>query len=280
MERLWRDVRFGLRTLVKAPLFTAAAVLSLGLGIGVNTAIFTVLNTLFLNPLPVAGVSELAAVYTVDAAQTTPFGNVLQVSYPNYRDFRDQNTVFSSLAAYSFPTPVGLAAGGEPEQAFVELVTGNYFSTLGVRAAAGRTIEPDDDRAPGVSPVIVLAHGAWQRRLGGAPDILGRQVSVNGTPFTVVGIAPDGFRGVNSLFGPDGWAPTMMYRQVLPSQFVTWIDERRALAFNVAGRLKPGTSLAQAGTQMAAIAQSLESAYPLPDRPATSAAAPSSSIAT
>ena len=243
---LWRDVRFGFRTLIKSPAFTAAAVLSLALGIGVNTTIFTVINTLFLNPLPVDRASDLVAVYTVDANNgTSPLSNLLQVSFPNYKDYRDTNGVFSSLAAYSFSMPTSLANGGEPEQCFVELVTGNYFQTLGVKPARGRFFGPDEDKAPGASPVLVLSYGVWQRRFGSG-DVVGKSVTVNGTPFTIMGVAPEGFHGVNAIFGPDGWAPTMMYPVVLPSTFKSWMDERRALLFNVAGRLKPGVSIEQA----------------------------------
>ncbi|HEX7779198.1 MAG TPA: ABC transporter permease, partial [Vicinamibacterales bacterium] len=249
MERLWKDVRFALRTFVKAPAFALTAVISLALGIGLNTTIFTIINTLFLNPLPVHRVSEIVAVYTFDTNNTSQLGNVLQVSYPNYKDFRDRNTSFAAMAAYSFPTPASLSTGGEGDPMFLELVTGNYFSTLGVTPLRGRLIGPEDDRVPGASPVLVLEHRAWQRRFGGDPTVVGRTVTVNGTAFTIVGIAPDGFRGVNSFFGPDAWAPTMMYRELLPAQFRSWFDERRALAFNVAARLKPGVAVAQANAE-------------------------------
>src|SRR5262245_24756701 len=135
MDRLWRDLTFGFRGLVKAPVFTLTAVVSLALGIGLNTTIFSVVNTLFLNPLPVGKASELVAVFTRDANNSSgPFSSVLQTSYPNYRDYRDGNQVFSSLAAYSFPQTVMLSTGGEPTPVFVEVATGNYFSTLGVKA--------------------------------------------------------------------------------------------------------------------------------------------------
>jgi len=263
---LWRDIRFGFRTLIKSPAFTAAAVLSLALGLGVNTTIFTVVNTLFLNPLPVDHASELLAVFTTDANNTSsPLSNLLQVSFPNYKDFRDANSSFSSLAAYTFPSPLSLADGGEPSQVFVEMVTGNYFETLGVKPAAGRFFGPDEDKVPGAAPVLVLSYTCWQRQFGAA-NVLGRKVTMNGTPFTITGVAPDGFHGVNSIFSPDAWAPTMMYGAILPSAFSGWMDERRALLFNVAGRLKPGVSPMQAASNLAAIAKHLEDAYPQPNR--------------
>src|SRR6476646_3151641 len=127
MERLWKDIRFTVRTFRRSPAFFSAAVLSLALGIGVNTAIFTLINTLFLNPLPVDRASELVAIYTVDEKNASPLGNLLQNSFPNYKDYRDSNTVFTGLAAYSFPTPVSASIGPSPEQVFTEMVTGNYF---------------------------------------------------------------------------------------------------------------------------------------------------------
>jgi predicted permease len=266
MERLWKDIRFALRTFGKAPAFALTAVISLALGIGLNTTIFTIINALFLNPLPVHRVSEIVAVYTVDTNNTSQLGNVLQMSYPNYKDFRDRNASFASMAAYSFPTPASLSTGGEGDPVFLELVTGNYFTTLGVTPLTGRLLGPEDDRVPGASPVLVLEHRAWKRRFGGDPNVVGRSVTVNGTAFTIVGIAPDGFRGVNSFFGPDAWAPTMMYRELLPAQFRSWVDERRALAFNVAARLKPGVAAAQANAEMVALAKTLETEHPAPNQ--------------
>ena len=263
-----RDLRFAIRTLMKSPAFAAAAVLSLALGIGVNTTIFTVINTLFLNPLPVDRASELVAVYTVDANNGSIFNsNLLQVSFPNYKDFHDSNAVFSDVAAFSFPNPVGLTVGGgDAQSAFIELVTGNYFTTLGIRPAIGRFFGPETDAAPGASPLLVLSHDTWQRKFGGGTDVIGKVVTLNGKAFTVAGVAPDGFHGVNSLLSPDGWVPVMMYREVLPAQFHSWIDERRALVFTIAGRLKPGVSIDQARANFLALARTLEDTYPAANR--------------
>jgi predicted permease len=266
METLWQDVRFALRTMARSPGFTAVAIVSLALGVGANTTIFTILNALLLTPLPVERPSELVAIYTTDSTTPSLFGGLTQMSYPNLKDFREQNTTLSAVAGYTFPNPVSVATGGEPQQAFAELVTGNYFDALGVKAARGRTFLRDEDTARGAHPVVVLAYGFWQRRLGGDQGIVGRTITVNGTPFTVVGIAPEGFIGVNSLFSPDMWAPSMMYDAVLPQQFRTWIDNRRALLFTAAGRLKPGVTAAQAEANLKSIAGALEREYPLPNR--------------
>jgi predicted permease len=266
MEALWQDVRFGARTLRKNPAFTAAAALSLALGIGVNTTIFTLVNAVFLNPLPVERASELVGVFTVDERNPGALTNLLQTSRLNYLDYRDKTQAFSALTAYLPGLAVSLSLGAEPEQAQAELVTGNYFDTLGVKPAIGRTFRADEDLTPGASPVAVLSHGLWQRKFGGSPDVLGRSLNVNGVPFTVVGVTPEGFKGVNALVGPDLWVPSMMYRTVLPAQFLQWFEDRRALLFSIAGRLKPGATIASAEAECKALAKALEQEYPQPNQ--------------
>ncbi|MBI4520238.1 MAG: ABC transporter permease [Gemmatimonadetes bacterium] len=266
METFWQDARFALRAMLKAPGFTAVAILSLALGVGANTTIFTLLNAVLLTPLPFDRPSELVAVYTTAQERVGPFGGLLQTSYLNLRDYREQNTVLQDMAGYTFAQPVSVLTEGEPQQAFMELVTGNYFAVLGVRPHSGRFFLPEEDVTPGSHPVVVLGHGFWQRRLGGDGSLLGRTLSLNGTPFTVIGIAPEGFKGVNSLFSPDMWVPTMMYAQVLPTQFRTWLDSRRALLFSVAARLKPGVMSAQAEANLKTIASALEREYPAPNK--------------
>src|SRR5438093_6562611 len=167
MDVLWQDIRFAVRGMFKNPISTAIAVLSLALGIGANTTIFTLLNAIFLSPLPVRQPADLMAVYTVDANLGGGFGGLLGVSHPNFRDLRDQNQVFTGLAAYTFPLPVSLASEGEPQQAFAELVTGNYFDVLGVRVLAGRAFLPEEDATPDARAVAVVSYGFCQRRLGG-----------------------------------------------------------------------------------------------------------------
>ncbi|PYR40705.1 MAG: hypothetical protein DMF95_32895, partial [Acidobacteria bacterium] len=173
MDTIWQDVRYSVRTLMKTPAFTVAAIVSLAIGIGANTTIFTLLNTLFLNPLPVARPSELVAVLTVASRNATQFGNLLPLSYPNLRDFRERNSVLTDVAGYSPPLPLALTTGQEPQRVFAQLVTGNYFDVLGVRPAAGRFFAPDEDRTPGTHPVAVIGYGLWQRRFAGRPDAIG-----------------------------------------------------------------------------------------------------------
>ncbi|HEY6214318.1 MAG TPA: ABC transporter permease [Vicinamibacterales bacterium] len=266
MDTLWHDVRYALRTIRKNPGFAAVAVLSLALGVGANTTIFTLLNAMLLSPLPVERPSELAAVYTVDQGTIGGFGNQGPISYLNLKDYRQRNEFFADMAGYSFPQPVSVITASTPQQAFAELVTGNYFTVLGVKASKGRVFTAAEDVTPGAAPVVVVSYGFWQRRLGGDPSAIGRVTPINGSGFTIVGVTPEGFRGVNSLISPDMWIPTMMSAQVLPTQLRGWIDERRALLFFAAGRLKPGATLRQAEANLKSIAAALEHEYPAPNK--------------
>jgi predicted permease len=266
MDALWQDVRYSLRILARAPAFAAAAILSLALGVGANTTIFTLINALFLNPLPVEQPAKLVAINTLDTKNTTQFGNILPLSYPNLVDFRDGNRVFAGVTGYSMP--VGLAmstGGGEPEGVFSQLVTANYFEVLGLRAAAGRFFLPDEDRTPGTHPVAVLNYRYWQRRFGGSADIIGHTIRLNAIDFTVVGVAPNGFMGITSMVGPDLWVPAMMTPLLVPSQSADWLTDRSALSFTGAARLAPGVTMAQAQSNLATLARTLEQEYPGPN---------------
>lgn len=262
MRTLWLDLRYVLRGLARSPGFAAAAVISLALGIGANTTIFTLINAVFLNPLPVEKPSELLAVLTVDANNP----GVWTVSYPNYKDLRDQNEVFDSLAAYSFPNPASMQArGNEPEQIMVEFVTGNYFDVLGLKPAAGRFFLPEEDKTPGAHPVVVLGYGFWTRRFGRDPRVLGSTFALNGRQYTVVGVAPARFRGLTVVFGPDLWVPVMM-QELAMVRFRDFFDDRRALFFSVFGRLRAEASLEQANANVKTIADALAREYPVPNR--------------
>ncbi len=264
LHALIQDLRFAARSLVNRPGFTLVAVASLALGIGANTTIFTMVSSVFLNPLPVVEPGSLAVVYTED--QTNAAFGLAQMSYPNYEDFRDENQVFAGLAAWGFPIPTAMLVEKEPEQVFTELVSGNYFEVMGIEPSLGRFLTPEEDRAEGGSPVVVMSHRLWTRRFGQDPSILGRAISLNGITYDVVGVAPQGFQGVNALFSPDLWAPLSMFRQVLPAQFHAWFDSRRALFFNVGGRLRPGIEIPEAQAQMKTIAAALEKEYPQPNK--------------
>src|SRR5262245_45048955 len=268
---LLQDVRYGSRVLLKSPGFLLAAVVSLVLGIGANATIFTMINTIFLQPLPVEKPAELMSVYGTDTNNTSNalLGQFMPFSYPNYVDYKTQNAVFSELAVYSFPNRVSLGGGGKPEPANVQLVSGNYFSALGVKAALGRTFLQEEDKAAGTSSVAVLDYKFWQRRFGGKSGIVGDTIRVNGHPFTVIGIAPRGFDGTIGVVAPDMWTPVMSYDAILGGATFPGgvIDKnRRLLIFNVFGRLKPQVSVAQAQSTLQMIGRELEKEFPNENR--------------
>jgi predicted permease len=259
---LKQDLRYAARMLRKTPGFTAVAILTLALGIGANTAVFTIVNTFLLNPLPVERASQLAAVNTAQAKKTSELLDLRPLSFLNLKDYREKNHAFSSLAGYSSPMALTMSAGSESQRVFAEVVTGNYFDTLGIRPRMGRFFLPDDDARPGASPVVVVGYAAWQGRFGGASDILGRTIKLNNFAFTIIGVAPLGFKGVNAIFGPDLWVPSMMAEQVLPAQQQNALRERAVLTFTGAGRLRSGVSLSQAQADLKTIAVALEREYP------------------
>ena len=255
METIWQDIRFGFRILLKSPAFTLVAALSLALGIGANTAVFSIINASLLKQLPVEEPERLVSVFTTDAKNP---GN-LPTSHLNYVDYRDQNQVFSSLLAYTF-AQVSLTRGETTEPVFGLVVSGNYFDVLGVKAALGRAFLPNEDKTPGASPVVVLSHGLWQRSFGGDASLVGKTISLNRHDFTVVGIFPEGFTGTDLGPGPDLWVPMMMHDQVQPG--FDWYNERRGLFLNLVGRLKPGVSAEQAQASLKIFAGQLAQSFP------------------
>src|SRR5579864_4835664 len=264
MSSLLQDVRYGVRQLIKAPGFTIVAALSLALGIGANTTIFTLVNAVLLNPLPVEDPSQLVSVWTTDERnQNSGFG-FLQTSPMNFKDIRDKNEVFSGLAAHT-GLPLSITSGtGDPQQVFGEIVTGNYLTVLGAKPLLGRGFLPDEDQVPGAKLVCILGYGEWQKRFGGDTGIVGRTISLNGQPFTVVGVMPKGFKGTNAIGAPAVWVPYMTYPVTTNGFFLELIkpDGRRGLVFNVTGRLKPGISVRQAEANLKTIAHQLADAYP------------------
>src|SRR6266508_3957101 len=179
MQTLWQDLRYGARMLLKKPGFTLIAVFTLALGIGASTAIFSVVNAYLFKPLPVRNAERLVAIGTLDQHFDLPHG----VSWRNYEDLRQLTEVFSDCIAYQFEV-VNFDVRGQGERSFIELVSGNYFSALGVEAAHGRTFAPNEGLVSGSAPVVVLSHGYWQRRFGGNTAALGQAVKLNGTLFT------------------------------------------------------------------------------------------------
>ena len=264
MGQLLQDLRYGLRTLARSPGFTLVAILSLALGIGANTAIFTLADAVFLNPLPVENPSRVLELFTVDHATVTTAANFTRtpMSFKNYEDFRDQSDSFSGLAAFA-GAGVTLTGHGNPKPQPAMLVTANYFDVLGVKASLGRTFLPGEDQRPGGNPVAVLSHALWTREFGADPSILGKSIALNLTPYTVIGVAPPNFKGTFTLGNPSlVWIPMSMHAQVLPAQIEGLLQSRRFRLVSVFGRLKPGVSAQQAVAPLKTIASRLEQEYP------------------
>jgi len=257
-----QDFRYAARTLRKSLGFTAVVVLTLALGIGANTAIFTIVDTLVLNPLPVAKIGELGAVNTTQKKMTAQSGELQLISFLNFKDFRDRTHSFRRLAAHSNPMAITMTEEGEAHRIFVEIVTANYFDTLGLRPFMGRFFFSSEDATRGVPAVAVLGYSAWQSRFGGASDIVGRTIKLNNTPFTIIGIGSKGFKGLYAVFGPDIWVTSMMAEQVLPAQQRNALNDRAIPLFTGIGRLAPGRTLAQAQSEMSIVASALEKEYP------------------
>lgn len=265
MEHLVQDIRFAFRMLIKSPVVTAAAILSLALGIGANTTIFTLVNAVFLRGLPVEDPDSLVAVFTTEEQQQ--FGAYMPVSRPNYEDLRDHVDAFEELVNVMFTGVSLVAPGGEPEQAFSQMVTSNYFTALGVTTSRGRLFRPEENEAPGSQPVVVLSHNYWTQRFGADPGILGETVQLNGHTFTIIGVAPRGFTGTFILGGnPSLWVPVSMHREILSGPNATYFDDRRALLTNVFGRLRSGVSQVQAEGALERLSASLEEEHPVDNK--------------
>jgi predicted permease len=256
MGTLVQDVRYALRTLAKSPAFALVAVLSLALGIGANTAIFSVVNALLLRPLPLAASQQLVSVQKVTSEGR---GQTFSVSYPDYQFYRDHNEVFTGLLCWGEAT-MSLTAGGDAEQSFGMIVSGNYFDVLGVRPAQGRFFAPDEDATPEARPVAVLSYGTWQRLFGGDPAAVGKTVALNGHQFTIVGVAPQQFVSTVPLYAPDVWVPLMMQPQVVPGSDM--LHARNAEWLHMEGRLRAGVTAAQAQTQLSMLALQVQAAHP------------------
>jgi predicted permease len=264
MDTVWQDLKYAWRTLRRSPGFALVAVMSLALGIGANTAIFTLTNAVFLNPIPVQDAGRVIECFTVDHATATTSANFTRtpMSWPNFQDFRNQNTVFSGMAAF-VPFGATLTGHGEPRPETVMLASANYFDLLGVKPALGRTFAPDEDQQEGGNPVAVLSYGMWTRLFGADPSALGKTIELNSVSYSVIGVMPQGFKGTLTVFPSDvAWIPLSMHSRILPGQIEALFGVRRMRLLSAFGRLKPGATMAQAGANMATIAAGLERAFP------------------
>ena len=255
METLLHDLRYGTRQLLKHRAFTILAIISLALGIGANTAIFSLVNTVLLRPLPVKEPSRLIEVY---GALHNGADFTIQ-SYLNYKDYRDRNDVFSGLFVYRMVVS-SLSHNGSNERAWGFLASGNYFDVLGVKPILGRGFLPEEDQTPGSHPVAVLSYACWQHRFAGDPSIVGRTILLNNHTFTIIGVAPKGFIGTEVAYAPEFWTPMMMAKEIEPGS--TWLDRRDSDNLFMIGRIKPGVTRAQTKAALDAITLQLGKEYP------------------
>jgi predicted permease len=253
MSTLLQDLRYGLRMLARNPGFVAVAVLTLALGIGANAALFSVISGVLLEPLPYPEPDRLVALYSRDA-------NYMQssVAYLNFLDWVRDNRSFSALAAYR-GDDYTLTGTGEPERVPAEMISANFFPLLGVRLVVGRTFFPEEDRV-GAAPVVVIGSGFWKRKFGAAPDALGKALTLNGVPHTIVGVVPEDYSCRSNLYCSDVYTPIGQWNDP------TFRDRRTGMGMNAVGRIKPGVSFEQAKADMDALGRHLAEKYPEADK--------------
>lgn len=261
-EDLIRDLRYAVRTMRRAPAFVFFVVLTLALGIGANTTVFTVIDMFILNPLPVRDAGTLVAIEGTEMNKGGRATTAFPISFPDLQDYRSGNRVFQSLAGFTPLQVLTLDEHGSSGRVFGELVTGNYFSTLGIVPARGRFFADSEDTRPGAHPVAVVSYGTWQAHFGGREDIVGRVVKINRIAFTIVGVGPRNFIGVNAIFGPDFWMPLSMASSVLPNEMQNVLTDRDKASLNAVGRFRPGVSITEARANMVTLASALASSYP------------------
>jgi predicted permease len=254
MGSLVQDVRYGLRMLRKNPGFTAVAVITLMLGIGANTAIFSVVSGVLLNPLPYPEPERLVALYS-----KTPDSDRSYISYPNFLDWARDNRSFHALAAYR-GNDFNLTAMGEPERVPGEMVSATFFPILGVKPALGRTFLASEDQV-GAAPVVVISHGLWKRKFGSAPDVVGKAMTLDGRSYTIIGVLPANYSYIgNNYHRSDVFTPIGQWN------VTDFRDRRQGMGMNAVGRLEPGTTFEQASADMSALARHLAEAYPEADK--------------
>jgi predicted permease len=253
MQTFWRDLRYGLRMLARAPGFTAIAVLTLALGIGANTAIFSVVNGVLLNPLPFRNPQQLTAIYW-----KTPQFNQASLTFPNFLDWQKDNRTFSAMAAYR-GEDYSLTGSGEPERVHGQMISADFFPLLGIQPVMGRSFRHQEDQV-GAAPVALLSEGFWKRRFGGSPDILGRTITLSGTAYTVLGVFPAHLPIFDPTIPMDVFVPIGQWNDP------TFRNRKVGMGTQGVGRLRPGVTLAQARADMASIAENLGAAYPDADK--------------
>jgi predicted permease len=247
------DIRYSLRSLLKNPGLTAAAVLSLGLGIGANTTIFTWVQSVLFRPIPLAADASTIRIAALENRE----GQSRSWSYPNYRDFRDRATLVDVMAQDDLS--FNIAVDQTAERAYGGMVSGNFFEVMGVGAAAGRLLTPRDDVTPGGHPVAVISHAYWQRRFSGDPGVVGKQITINNTPITIVGVAPRGFIGSFLGISSAVWVPMAMQREMTGGDR---LEQRGNGWIQSMVRLRPGVSQEQAQAEATSIINQLAAEHP------------------
>src|SRR6266446_972350 len=250
MTRFWQDVHYGLRVLGKNPGFTAIAIVTLALGIGANTALFSVVNGVLLNPLPFTNAEEMVAVYTI-----SPTFQESSISYPIFLDWQKDSHSFASLCAFR-SDDFNMTGAGEPERVHTHMISAEFFTALGMQPQLGRVFRPEEDKV-GAGPVAILSDGLWHRKFGSAQDVLGKNITLNGNAYTIVGVAPGHITGLSNtdIFVPIGQWNDPTFR-----------DRRISMGMNSIGRLKFGVTIEQARLEMNRIAENLALAYPEADK--------------
>jgi predicted permease len=262
LETTLMDVRYALRVLRQSPLFTFTAALSLAIGIGANTTIFSVVSALLLRPLP--GLS--APDRLVDVGRTQDGRGFDTSSYPNYQDLRERNSTLDGIYAYRVePEPMSLATGGDAERVYGAIVTANYFSVLGVRPAIGRLLQDSDDRSDAAHAVVVLSYDIWTRKFEANPGIAGQTIAINGHPFMVAGVAPAGFQGT-TILKADVWVPMSTLSASVPRINPDIFKQRASVWLAMGGRLKNGVSVRQADAEARTIGAALAQEHPEENR--------------
>jgi len=258
IERFWQDLVYGRRMLAKNPGFTAAAALSLAIGVGANCAMFSLADALLLRPLPVPRPAE---VLTVGSFMSLGSADALNMSYPDYRDLRDRSASFETLAAYDHArVRFARSTEADAELKMGALVTGNFFAAMRVQPELGRVFRPDEDLVPGRDAVVVLSRKFWEQQFAADPSALGRNIAINGIAFSIVGVMPSEFTGADRWIHPDFYLP-MMTRPQLDGD-PNALERRDLRTLDVKGRLKPGVTLEQAQAEAAVIGAALEREYP------------------
>ena len=255
---LFKEIRQAFRMLAKNPAFTAIAAISLALGIGANSAIFSFADALMLRPLPV---QDPGRVFTLDASLPgEQFGGA--ASFPDYRDYRDKNRSFANLAAFRFYTfGFSPSAAVQPQVRMGLLVSDNFFRTALIQPVLGRAFLPEEGKVPGRDTVAVLSYELWQTQFSSDPGVIGRAIQLNGIDFTVIGVAPPDFTGMSPVLRPALYAPLSMTQRLMAAPKDP-LEDRSNRAFQIKGRLKPGVPQSEAQAELASISRNLETAYP------------------